>query len=158
MVGCEQRSRPLSRRVPHGQLEQGVGAERVAVVGILVAAGDRQHAEAQHGGERVDDQCRVAPVADTACQRLGQAEAPFRLAQQDQAAVGGDQATIEGGRHLLASHGWQMEGKKAIVGHGGRGAFVVREERRFDNEFLPYGNELRHVRHLNTRPATNNPG
>ena len=32
-------------RPARGQLEQRVGAEGVAVVGILVAAGDRQHAE-----------------------------------------------------------------------------------------------------------------
>ena len=106
----------------------------------------------------MDDLCLIAPVADTACERLGQAEAPFRLAQQDQAAVGRDQAAIEGGGHLLALHGWQMEGEKAIVGHGGRGAFVVREERRVGNEFLPYGNELRHARHLKIRHAVNNPG
>ena len=31
--------------------------------------------QAQHGRERVDDQRLLAPVADTACQRLGQAEA-----------------------------------------------------------------------------------
>ena len=65
---------------------------------------------------------------------------------------------IEGGGHLLALDGWQMEGKKAIVGHGGRGAFVVREERRFDNEFLPHGNGLRYVRHPKIRHTVNNPG
>ena len=122
------------------------------------AAGDRQHTEAQHGGEGVDDQRLVAPVANTACQRVGQAQTALRLAQQDEAAVGRDQAAIEGGRHLLASDGWQIEGEKAIVGHGGRGAFVVREERRVDNEFLPYGNGLRHARQLNIMPAVNNPG
>ena len=169
MVGCEQRSRPLSGAWPEASLNRGsvrsasqssASSPGSGFAGPRTgsAAGDRQHAETQHGGERVDDLCLVAPVPDTACQRLGEAEAPFRLAQQDQAAVGGDQAAIEGGGHLLALHGWQMEGEKGIVGHGGRGAFVVREERRVDNEFLPYSNELRHVCHLNTRPAVNNPG
>ena len=51
-----------------------------------------------------------------------------------------------------------MEGKKAIVGHGGRGAFVVREEGRFDNEFLLHGNGLRYVRHPKIRHTVNNPG
>ena len=135
------------RRVARGELEQGVRAQRVAVVGILVAAGDREHTEAQHRGERVDDQRLIAPVANTACQRLGQAETAFRFAQQHEAAVRRDQAAIEGGAHLLALDGWQMEGKKAIVGHGGRGIFVVRRGRRFDNEFLPDGNGLRHAHH-----------
>ena len=141
-----------------GELEQRVRAERVAVVGILIAAGNRQHAEAQHGGERVDDLCLIAPVADAACQRVGEAEAALRLAQQDEPAVRRDQAAIEGGGHLLALDGWQMEGEKGIVGHGGRGAFVVREERRFNNEFLPHGNGLRYVRHPKIRHTVNNPG
>ena len=51
-----------------------------------------------------------------------------------------------------------MKGEKAIVGHGGRGAFVVREGRRFDNEFLPDGKGLRYVRHPKIKPAVNNPG
>ena len=146
------------RRVAHGQLEQGVGAECVAVVGIFVAAGDRQHAEAQHGGECVDNLRLIAPIADAACQRVGQAQAALRLAQQDKPAVRRDQAAIEGGAHLLAAHRWKIEGEQGIVGHGGRGAFVVREERRFDNEFLLHGNGLRHVRHLKIRHAVNNPG
>ena len=78
----------------------------------------------------MDDQRRVAPVPDTTRRPLGQTEAPFRLAQQDQAVIGRDQAAVEGGRYLLAPDGWQMEGKKAIVaivGYGGRGALVVRE-------------------------------
>ena len=133
----------------HRQLEQGIGAQRVAVVGILVAAGDREHAEAQHRRQRVNHQRRVAPVPDATRQRLGQAEPALSLAQQDQAAVGRDQAALEIGRHLLASHGWQIEREKGIFGHGGRGAFVASGERRFDNEFLPDHNDLGHVRHHN---------
>ena len=147
------------RRLPCGQLEQRVRAQCVAVVGILIPAGDRQHAKAQHGRERVDHLRLIAPVADTACQGLGEAYAALRLAQQDEAAVRRDQAAIEGGAHLLALHAWQIEGEKAIVGHGGRGVFVnVRRGRRSDNEFLPDGNGLRYVRHPKIRPDTNNPG
>ncbi len=65
---------------------------------------------------------------------------------------------MEGGAHPLASDAWQIEGEKAIVGHGGRGKFVVQRGRRLDNEFLPNGNGLRYVRHPKFRPDTNNPG
>ena len=61
----------------------------------------------------------VAPVPDAARQRLGQAEPAFRLAQQNQAAVRGDQAAVEIGGHLLASDGWQIERENGIFGHGG---------------------------------------
>ena len=70
----------------------------------------------------------IAPVADAACQGLGEAQAALRLAQQDEAAVRRDQAAVEGGAHPLASDAWQIEGQKAMVGHGGRGVSLVGEE------------------------------
>ena len=92
---------------------------------------DGQHAEAQHGRERVNHLRLIAPVADAAGQGLGETQAAFRLAQQDEAAVRGDQAAVEGGAHPLALDAWQIEGERAIVGHGGRGVLVAREETRF---------------------------
>ena len=152
MVG--QSARPLSGARPEACLNRG-SAQRVAVVGILVTAGDREHAD-QHGRERVDHLRLIAPVTDAACQGLGETQAALRLAQQDEAAVRRDQAAIEGGAHLLALDAWQIEGERAIVGHGGRGVLVGRRGRRSDNEFLPDGNALRYVRHPSN--TTNNPG
>ena len=60
---------------------------------------------------------------------------------------------MEGGVHLLALDAWQIEGEKAIVGHGGRGASVVRRGRRSENELLPDGDGLRYTRH----PANSDP-
>ena len=100
----------------------------------------------------------IAPIPDAAGQGLAETQAAFRLAQQDEAAVRRDQAAIEGGAHLLALDAWQIEGEKAIVGHGGRGIFVARRGRRSDNEFLPDGNALRYVHHPNIKPDTSNPG
>ncbi len=84
--------------------------------------------------------------------------AAFRLAQQHQAAVRGDQATVERRRHLLTTDGWKIEGKKAIVSHGGCGKSVARAERRLGNDFLHDFNELRHTRQPISRPAMNNAG
>ena len=169
MADCEQSAPPLSRAFPEASLNRGSARSAsqssasshgtgFAGPGTGSTAGDRQHVEAQHGRERVDHLRLIAPVPDTACQGLGEPQAAFRLAQQDEAAVRRDQATIEGGTHLLALDAWQIEGEKAIVGHGGRGVFVVRRGRRFDNEFLPDGNGLRYVRHHKVRPDVNNPG
>ncbi len=72
----------------------GVEGQAVAVVGVLIAAGDRQHPKAQHPGQAMGNQSRIAPVAETIGQEVGQAQAAFRLAQQRQAAVRGDQATM----------------------------------------------------------------
>ncbi len=104
------------------------------------------------------NQSRIAPVPEATGQKLGQTEAAFLLAQQHQAAVRGDQATVERRRHLLATDGWKIEGKKAIVGHGGGGKSVVRFERRLGNDFLHDFNELRYARQPFFRPAVNNAG
>ena len=125
------------RRPAHGQLEEGIGAQGVAVVGIFVATRDREHAEAQHRRECMHHQRRVPPLPDASRQRLGQAEPAFGPAQQDQPAVGRDQPALEIGGHLLASNGWKIEREKGIFGHGGRGAFVVWEEMRFAPTFYP---------------------
>ena len=60
------------RRPADGQLEQRIGAQGVAVVGILIPAGDREHAEAQHRRERVDHRRRIAPIPHAARQSVGQ--------------------------------------------------------------------------------------
>ena len=62
------------------------------------------------------------------------------------------------GQRSCAPRGWQREGKEAIVGHGGRGAFVARGEGLSANEFLPDNNRLRHARHPEIRPAATRPG
>ena len=129
---------PAARRRPaDGQFEQRIGAQRVAVVGDFVAAGDREHAEPEHRRERVDHQRRGAPLPDAARQRLSQAEPAFRRAQQDQPAVRRDQTAREIGGHLLALHGWKIEREKGIFGHGGRGAFVASAEMRLATTFFP---------------------
>ena len=74
-----------------------------------------QHAKAQQGRERVDHLCPIAPVANAAGQGIGQTQAAFHLAQQNEAAVRRDQAAVEGGTHFLALNAWQIEGEKAIV-------------------------------------------
>ena len=58
----------------------------IAVIGVLVATGNGQHPKAQHPGESVGDQRRVALVPEAAGQKICQAEAAFRLAHHQHAA------------------------------------------------------------------------
>ena len=67
-------------------------------------------------------------------------------------------AAIKGIGHSHAMDGRQVEGKKAIVGHGKRDTLVAWEEGRFHNTFLPDDSDIRHVRQLNTRSSMSNPG
>ena len=113
-------------------------------------------------GDRVIDEAVSAAsspgIPETTGQKVDQAEAAFRLAQQHQAAVRGDQATVEHRCHFFATDGWKIEGKKAIVGYGGCGKSVARAERRSGNDFLHDFNELRHTRQPFSRPTMNNAG
>ena len=52
IVGCEHTFRPRSGAWHEANLNRG-GTQGVAVVGILLAAGDREHAEMQHRTQRM---------------------------------------------------------------------------------------------------------
>ena len=83
-------------------LEGRVGAQRVAVVAILVAGGDQERAEADHLGERVPDPLRRPRILDAARQTLGNVEASLDLGEHQNPAVGGQPAGVEAELHRLA--------------------------------------------------------
>jgi len=114
MVGCEQSGAPLSGARPTANLKRGSRiksgtAQVVTVVGILIAGGDRQHAQLQHLFDRVLDAGRIAPVAQTGGEPAGQPVLAFRFAQQQQAAVRGQASPIESDGDFLAGNRWQIE-------------------------------------------------
>ena len=141
------------RRPADGQLEQRIVAQGVAVVGVFITAGDREHSEPQHRRQRVDHPFRVAPLPDAARQRLGQPEPALGRAQQDQAAVRRDQPRLRNRRS--PSCGLRLEDRT--------GAGYLRSWRAWrsrclgrnalGNEFLPDLNGLRHVRHHIVAPC-----
>ena len=84
MVGCEQSAPPLSGAFPEASLNRGsarsasqssASSHETGLAGPRTGstAGDGQHAEAEHGRERVDHLRLIAPIPDAACQGLGQA-------------------------------------------------------------------------------------
>ena len=75
-------------------MQRGVMAQRVEVVGILVAGGDRHHACRHHRAIGVDDEERVARVGKRVGDHRGEIEATGRLAQHDQPAVRGEVAGV----------------------------------------------------------------
>jgi hypothetical protein len=102
-----------------GQLEAGIPAKVVEVVGVLVAAGDRQDARPQDVRQRMDDPRRVAPIGDQRRQPIADAELPLRRGQQHDPAVRGQPSAVEGSGHLLAADCWKAERLGFIVVHGG---------------------------------------
>jgi len=78
----------------------------VEVVGILVAAGDGEHAGAQNIGDAMCHQQRIAPVGDQRRKFGGDPHRRFDGSKQHHATIGRDAATIECGSDFLALHRW----------------------------------------------------
>ena len=86
-------------------LEGRIGAQRVAVVAVRIAAGDQQGTEADHLGVAVLDALRRPVVAQAARQPLADPKPPVDLAQQQDATVRGQPAPIKSGNHRFAGKG-----------------------------------------------------
>jgi hypothetical protein len=94
----------------------------VEIVGVLVAAGDGEHAGAQNVGDAVRHQQRIARVGNQRRQPWGKSDAPLGSGQQHHAAVGGEATAIERRGDFLAADGWKGERLDRIVMHGGCGS------------------------------------
>ena len=94
----------------------------IEVVGVLVAAGDGEHARAQNIGDAVRHQQRIARIGDQRRQPVGDPDTPLGRSQKHHAAIGGDASAIERGGDFLASDGWKPERLSRIVVHGGCGS------------------------------------
>ena len=73
-------------------------------------------------------------------------ELALRLPQQQQAAVRRLVAAVKINCEFLAADGWQVEGKRHIVGHSGCGAPLKRDAICLDNDLLRESAALRHSR------------
>ena len=93
------------RRTLAGDHQRGIVAQRIEVVAILVAGGDRHHARRHHRAIGVDDEQRVARVRQRVRDHGGETEAPSRFAQHHQAAVRGEVAGILRGCERLVPTG-----------------------------------------------------
>ena len=85
--------------------ERGIVAQRIEVVGILVAGGDRHHACGHHRAIGVDDEQRVARVGKRIGDHRSEVEATGRLAQHDEPAVRGQAAGVLRGCERLGPDG-----------------------------------------------------
>ena len=122
------------RQPSAGQLEARIAAQLVEVVGVLVAAGDRQDARPQDVGRAVAHQQRMAPVGDQPSQPRREAKLPIGCRQQQHAAVRGEAAAVERRCQLLAANGWKTERQDRIVGHGECGSGRLRERDGVDTQ------------------------
>ncbi len=107
---------------PAGQFEAGIGAQLIEIVGILIAAGDGEHARAQEVDHTVRHQQRIARIGDQPRQPMGNPDTSFGSSQKHHAAIRGETTAIERRGEFLASDGRKPERLNRIVAHGGCGS------------------------------------
>jgi hypothetical protein len=112
---------PGFRQSTASQLERRIGAQKVEIVGILVAASDGVDARPDHVGAGMSDARGIAPIGKTARQPIRDAKPTLGHRQQHHAAVRRQAPAIESRCDFLGPHGWKREWQKIIVGHGGWG-------------------------------------
>jgi hypothetical protein len=95
----------LVRQTLASELERRVGAQKVEIVGVLIAAADRENAGADHISEPMGDACRMAPIWKAARQPLADAKPALRHGEQHDAAVRGEAPAVEIGCDFLAADG-----------------------------------------------------
>jgi hypothetical protein len=86
-------------------LEGRIGAQSIAVIGILIAGRDQQRPEADHLGEPVLDPLGRPWIFEAARQARGDAEAPLDFGQNQNTAIRGQPSGVEGDVHRLAGDG-----------------------------------------------------
>ncbi len=150
--------RPALRQPPAGELESGVGAQGIEIVGVLVAAGDGEDARQQNLGERVNHPRRIAPIGDHGRKLPGDPHPSRRLGKQHHAAVRRQAPAVERGGQLLAPDGWKRERQSRIVGHGGCGRLDAVDRVGFNNQILRHINRLGYIRQPVRRAVMNKTG
>jgi hypothetical protein len=118
----------------------------IEIIGILIAAGDSEDAGEQDLGQGMDDPAGIALVRDDSREPVRDGEPTGGLGQEEDAAIRGQAAPVEGGCELLAAHGWKRERESGRIGHGGRGGFDGVVEVGVSTQSLSYISSLRHAR------------
>jgi hypothetical protein len=71
---------PIHRPPSADQLECGIGPQMIEIVGVLVAAADREYASAEHIDKPVHHPRRVAPIREYPSELLSRAKPRRRTA------------------------------------------------------------------------------
>jgi hypothetical protein len=113
------------RTSPDRDLHQRIVPQPVKVDRILVSARDRGHALHNHLEHLMQDAVRIPAIRHRRRKPPAHTKLALRLAQQQQTGIGRLGAAVKIYCEFLALDGWQVEGERRIVGHGGCGAGLI---------------------------------
>ena len=92
---------------PASELESGISAQSVEIVGIFISAGNRQDAGADHVRQRVRDPQRVAAIGKAPRQSFRDPQPTVRHREQHDAAIRSQSPAIKSGCDRFAANGWK---------------------------------------------------
>jgi hypothetical protein len=98
------KTRSRTRQLAKRQAEARIIAQSIEVVGILVAAGDRQHPCPQDVIKRMDHPGRIARVGDAGSKFRADPHLAFSLRQQQHPTVRGQPTAVKCGCDFLATN------------------------------------------------------
>ena len=93
---------PCLGQAAYRHLERRIVTQGIAVVGVRVAGGDQQRAEADHLGEAMPHPLGRPWIGNAAGQPLGDPEPSLDLGQHQHTPIRGQPAAIEGEVNRLA--------------------------------------------------------
>ena len=130
----------------------------IEIIAILIAAGDREDAGKQDLGQGMNDPAGIAPVRDDSRELVRDGELTGGLGQEEDAAIRGQAASVEGGCELLAAHGWKRDRESGRIRHGGRGRLDGVDEVGVSTQSLSHISSLRYARQPRSSALMNNSG
>jgi len=124
-----------------GQLHGRIGAQRVGVVGVLVAAGDLEDSLAEHLPDGMAGIAGMTAVADDLGDPANKAKVAFDFPEEKNAGVGGDLTAVKIGLDLFSPDIFKKKAFGAKIIHGcfllpGLGKRIVDQYVRRGNSFF----------------------
>ena len=113
--------RARSRQLAQRQSEARIVTQSVEIIGVLVAARDREHAGTQYVIKAMDHPRRIARIGNASRKPPAKPHRALGLCQQQNTAIRGEPTSVERGCDLLAPDRWKRKSRRAIIAPGGCG-------------------------------------
>ncbi len=98
-------------------LKQGIFAQTLVVVEVLIAQRDAEDALGQEGPLRMGDEERIAGIDDTGVEGVDQTHRAIHLAQEQGSPIGGQPTATKVGLDVLTFEACKQEGFGGTVCH-----------------------------------------
>jgi len=105
------------RSTTTGYLQSRIGPQRVAVVSVFIPAGYLHNPLGYQFPHGVADVALASAVGNTVAYSTDNADCAFGCPQEQKAGVGGDDAALEIGDDVFASHAWELQRRLCIFYH-----------------------------------------